>query len=73
MDDFWPWMVVVHSWIEEFVCLFGLWADIRSLTDSPEFLSPIERPWWGPDINIQAGAELYQAQYNLGQDKPAVA
>jgi hypothetical protein len=31
-------MVVVHSWIEEFVCLFGLWADIRSLTDSPRVL-----------------------------------
>ena len=35
--------------------------------------SSIERPWWGPDINIQAGAELCQAQYKLGQGKPAVA
>ena len=52
MDDFCPWMVVVHSWMEEFVCLFVC---------------------LGPDINIQAGAELCQAQYKLGQGKPAVA
>ena len=31
-----------------FVCLFGLWAGFRSLTDSPRVLiPPIERPRWG--------------------------
>ena len=57
-----------------FVCLFGLWAGFRSLTDSPECLS-IERPRWGlrgPALRASRVSQWVQL-YNLHACEAQVA